>query len=163
MATNALAPGASKKFSASSDAKLRSPYRLRRRGAKRDKNFWPQRFDLSVEPRAAGRNFACVRFFVEPTFAHGLPLEVLHGVGDVNLVSVNSGRDQRSIEQAAGRPDKRTSGQIFAITRLFADHQNARASRSFAEHRLCVPRFHSGQPRHARAASRSDLSERGCQ
>ena len=55
------------------------------------------------------------------TFTPRFELEVLHSVGDVNILSADAGFLKRLIEYAACRPDEWRSGQILLITRLFAD------------------------------------------
>jgi hypothetical protein len=61
---------------------------------------------------------------VNPPFAARLPFEVLDDVGDVDRGAIDAGLGERSIEQLAGRSDKRTPREILLIARLFADqHQ----------------------------------------
>ena len=92
--------------------------------------------ELVVEPPAAGVDLAGVGFLVQASLAARLVLEVLHRVGDVDRLALDSRRLQRSVEHLAGRSDEGASGQVFLIARLLADQHQRRIGGAFAEHGL---------------------------
>ncbi len=92
--------------------------------------------DLRFEPWAAGRNFKRVWLLVQPDFAPRFPLEMLHRIGDVDLGAIDAGGLQALIKQLTGRPNKRLSLLIFAITRLFAHQKNSGMGSAFAKNDL---------------------------
>jgi hypothetical protein len=55
--------------------------------------------------------------------------KVLHGIGQVELSSLESGLPESTIEQRPGRSYKGQPGPIFLIARLFADEHDARRCR----------------------------------
>ena len=70
---------------------------------------------------------------MDTPFAAPLPFEVLDGVRDVNVVALDPRLLECAIEKFAGRPDKWFSGQVFLISRLFAQEHKPHVFRSFAE------------------------------
>src|SRR4051794_2917812 len=66
-------------------------------------------------------------------FAARLPFEMLHGVSHVDVAAIDARFFERAIEQLAGGPDERLSGEIFLVAGLLAEEQQLRAFRSFAE------------------------------
>ena len=89
-----------------------------------------------LQPGPAGRNFRGGRLFVFPTLSLGLPFEVFHGIGDIDLTPRNADFSQRLVQDLPCGTDKRFPGQVFLIARLFADEQERRMEASFAEDRL---------------------------
>ena len=73
---------------------------------------------------------------MDPPLAPQLPLEMLHGVGDVDLVARDARGGERLVEDLAGRPDERPASQILLVPRLLAEEERGRRRRPFAEHRL---------------------------
>jgi hypothetical protein len=61
---------------------------------------------------------------------------MLDRVRDVDSLSLNSGQPERSIKDSPGRSDKRLSGDVFFVTRLFSDEQILFRLFSACEHRL---------------------------
>src|SRR6266545_3396366 len=61
---------------------------------------------------------------------------MLHGIGDVGLVTRDAGIGERLVEKRAGRTDKWLALKIFLVAGLLADEHRPRALRSFAEYRL---------------------------
>ncbi len=111
-------------------------HRLRGAGAKHDDDLWRDQREFAFEPRRAGANFADIRLLVQAALAARLEFEVLHRIGDVGAAAVEAGFRQRAIEKLARRPDERAAGEIFLVARLFADEQNRRGARPFAENGL---------------------------
>ena len=64
------------------------------------------------------------------------PLEVLHGVRDVDVVAIDAGGVERAVEQLPRGSDEWVAGLVLLVARLFANDDHARARRSFAEDRL---------------------------
>jgi hypothetical protein len=62
-------------------------------------------------------------FLVDSAFSFWGPFEMLDRVRDVDSLSLNSGQPERSIKDSPGRSDKRLSGDVFFVTRLFSDEQ----------------------------------------
>jgi hypothetical protein len=61
---------------------------------------------------------------------------MLDRVCDVNILSLNSGQPERSIKDSPCRSDKRLSGDVFFVTRLFSDEQILCRLFSAPEYRL---------------------------
>src|SRR5688572_32833971 len=66
--------------------------------AERDGQGWLDDLELLVQPPFAGFDLAGIGLLVQPLLAARLELEVLHGVGDVDTGSVDSGLGQGAIE-----------------------------------------------------------------
>ena len=116
-------------------SKRRSEDRLRSRRAQTNKQSRPNDLKLGFEPRPAGRNLARVRFLVDAALPARLPFEVLHRVGDVNLIAIDSRFFQRPVENFSSRADERSTSEILLIPRLFAQEHKPRAFGSFARRR----------------------------
>jgi len=124
--------------------------------------------DLVFEPREAGTHLADVRCLVQtsrrPRVAR--PLEVLHGICDVNVIAVDARRVERAIEQLPGRSDERVPSLVFGVAGLFADHHDSCARRTFAEDGLrpeleqvtSAAAFRSGAQLRQRRARRNEVS-----
>src|SRR5580692_9492429 len=97
-----------------------SKNRLRRGSAETHQNLRADRSELSLKPRPACLGFGCTRLLVDTPLPALFELKVFDGVGDVDRRSIDPGFLQRAVEQAAGRPDERTTLAIFLVTRLFA-------------------------------------------
>ena len=63
---------------------------------------------------------------MNPALAARLPFEVLHGVGDVNVLAIDAGVGQRLVEKFPRRPDEWTALDVLLISRLFAYKNDAR-------------------------------------
>ena len=63
----------------------------------------------AVEPGLAGAHLAGVRLLVDAPLPPRLPLEVLHGVGDVDRAPVDA-RPRRARDRGGVRPGRRTAG-----------------------------------------------------
>src|SRR5207249_8836340 len=118
------------------DSELRSEQSLSCSRPETDDNFWLNQSDFSLEPRTAGSNLTCVRFFVNATLSARLPFEVLDYVSDVSLRTIDAGFGQRIVKQTPGGADKRFARQIFFVAGLFADKDDFGATGSFAKYRL---------------------------
>jgi hypothetical protein len=90
-------------------------------------------FELGLEPRSAGKNLPRVRLAVQPPLAAGGPLEVLDGIGHIDLLARNARFFQHLIEQAAGRTDERLSRAVFDVAGLLAHHHQPGMCRTSAE------------------------------
>src|SRR4051812_5791245 len=75
-----------------------SQQRLRGRCAKADDHLRSNGVNFGIEPRTAGRDLDRVRLLVNAALAARLPLEVLHGIGDVHLLSIDAGLYERFVE-----------------------------------------------------------------
>ena len=73
---------------------------------------------------------------MDAAFAAGLPLEMFHGVGDVNFLAVDAGFHKRVIEQLACGADERFSGKIFLVAWLFAHEHELAVRCAFPENGL---------------------------
>src|SRR6266496_6851957 len=96
---------------------LRPEDRLRRRRAETDQHRWLDRAQLRFEPWPAGFDLRSARLLVNPSFAAGLPLEVLHCIRDVDLIAWDTRIVERLIEQCPGRADERFALPILLIAR----------------------------------------------
>jgi hypothetical protein len=89
---------------------------------------------------------------VQPALAARLVLEVLYGVGDVDVVTFDAGGLQRLIQHAPGGADERPAGPILLVARLLADQHHGGARGSLAEDGL-----RGMPPKRAAAAARGVL------
>lgn len=82
------------------DAERAPKQRLGGRGAETDDDVRAYERDFLFEPRVARANFAGARRLVDPPFGVRVarPFEVLHGIGDINVVAVDAGSIERVIE-----------------------------------------------------------------
>src|SRR5260370_29962127 len=92
--------------------------------------------ELGVQPWAARDNFCFRRFLVNAPLAALFEFEVLDGIGDVNIRTVDACLFERAGQQTAGGSDKRLPRKIFLIARLLAYHHDAGTRRAFTENRL---------------------------
>ena len=107
-----------------------------RGGAEDPEHLRPDDFQLGLEPRPARGDLRRARRLVDAALAALGELEVLHGVRDVHVLTVQSDLDQRPVEHLAGRTDEGRALAIFLITGLLADQHDARSGRTTAEDRL---------------------------
>src|SRR5262249_13177354 len=107
-----------------------------RGGAKSDGDRWLKEIDLVIEPPAASVDLARVGLLVEAPLAARLVLEVLHGIGDVDVAPLDARRFQSLIEYLAGGSGEGQSGQICLVARLLADQHQRSVGRPLAEHGL---------------------------
>ena len=71
---------------------------------------------------------------MDPTFAARFPFEMFHDVRHVRVVTIDAGLGQGLVEKPARGPDKRTTGDVLFISRLFADKKDlGGANLSFAK------------------------------
>ena len=110
--------------------------RARRGCPERDGDGRADQVALMLDPPAAGADLAGVGLVVDLALAALDKLEVLDGVGDVDLSAVNPGLFERCIEDRAGGTDERPPGDILLVARLLADEHDRGVERAFAEHRL---------------------------
>src|SRR5262245_37580433 len=91
-----------------------------------------------MKPRQARADLRPVRLVVDTALPApiGLPLEVLDGIRDVDVVPVDAGLVKRGIEQPAGRPDEGTAFPVLVVTGLLADQHDPSARRPLTEHGL---------------------------
>src|SRR5688500_1033942 len=110
--------------------------RLRGGGAETDDEGGLDGSELRLEPRAARLDLRRARLLVDAPLPSRLPLEMLHRVGDIDLVARDAGVRERLVEHRAGGADKRLALPILLIARLLADEHHARGARAGAEHDL---------------------------
>ena len=120
------------------DAKRAAQKRLRGYCSKTNDDLRFDERDLVLKPREAGANLARVRRFMQTTRRTCLsrPLEVLHRVGDVDVVAIDSSFVERAVEKFSGRPDEGPSRFVLGVAGLFTDDDHTGSRRTFAEDRL---------------------------
>lgn len=118
------------------DAKLWAEQRLGRSRTERHDHVRFDNRELGFEPGAAGSDLGGVGFLVNAAFAARFPFEVFDNIGDVSLFAFDACFPQRAIKQAAGRTDKRFSGEVFFVAGLFADKHYASAAAPFTKNGL---------------------------
>src|SRR3954468_9659984 len=111
-------------------------HRLRRRRAEADDDMRLHGGDLAFEPLVTGIDLALRRRLVKASLAAQLPLEVLHGVGDVEMLAIDAGLAERLVQQPSGGPDEWQALLVLLVTGLLAHHHDARVRVADAEHRL---------------------------
>ena len=122
---------------ATRNSKRRAEHRLRRRRAQTNQQAWVRSAELCLEPWTAGPYFGQSWLLVDAALSSRLPLEVLHGIGHVDITARNPGISECLIQERTGWPDEWFSLPIFLITGLFADEHDVSAPRSRPEHHLC--------------------------
>src|SRR5207247_1262722 len=100
-------------------------------------------------------DFARIWLLVNAPLAARLPFEVLDGIGDIGLGTVDAGIVEGAVEQLARRPDEWPSGDVFGVARLLADEEQRRSDVAFAEDGL-----RAALPQLAGAAARRCLAQR---
>ena len=120
------------------DAEARTQQRFRRRGAEAQNHLGLDELELILEPRKTGSHFAGTRGLVQPALGAGVarPLEVLDGIGDVDIVAVDSRDVECVIEQTARGTNEGSSLLVLLIARLLTNSDDARRTRTLAEHGL---------------------------
>jgi hypothetical protein len=73
---------------------------------------------------------------VDPSLAARLPFEVLHHVGDINLLPLDAGFLQGPVHYLSRGTDEWLAAQIFRIARLFAYQQHSCVPWPFSEDSL---------------------------
>jgi len=117
-------------------AKCRSEDGSGRRRPQAHDQSRPNGFDLRLEPRPARGDLGGIGLLVDTPFPARLPLEVLDRVGDVNVLSIDSGFGQTLVEEPTSRADERMPLEILAIARLLADQQEPGARPALPENGL---------------------------
>lgn len=109
--------------------------RLRGGCAETDDDARPNELDFRLEPGKARANLGGVRRLMNATFAARVlcPLEVLHGIRDVDVLARDACGVEGAIEQLARRSDERPSCFILGVAWLFANDDHPCAARAFAE------------------------------
>ena len=97
---------------------------------------WPLRLDFRFEPWFARQYFPDRRLLVETAFTAPNPFEMLDRVRYINPFSRYTGFDERFVEHASRRSNKRMALAVFLITRLLADQEQVDFWRALAENRL---------------------------
>lgn len=106
---------------------------LGRSGAETDYDLWLHGCEFAIEPRAACRYFRRVRLFVDTALSSRLPFEVLHRVGDIDLISVDARLFQSGVQQGSGGPNKWTPLKILFVSGLLADEEHTRVCLAFTK------------------------------
>jgi len=81
-------------------------------------------------------DLGCVRSLVDSTFATDFVLEVLHGIGRVDVVVIDAGVLEALPQHCARGPDERDAALVLDIAGLFADEDQRSRQGPLAEHRL---------------------------
>ncbi len=73
---------------------------------------------------------------MNPALATRLPFEMLHRVGDINIVTIDPGFAESAVEKLSRRADEQLPSEILLIARLLAQKHDRRALRTFTKHGL---------------------------
>jgi hypothetical protein len=93
----------------------RRPHRHR---AEQHEQPGPYELEFRVQPESARLDLGTVRALVDPALAALGPPEVLDGVGQVDVRTVDAGFVQGPVEDVPGRTDERASLLVLLITGL---------------------------------------------
>jgi len=74
---------------------------------------------------------------MQPPLAAQLPLEVLHCVGNVEMLPIHPRGLERAIEEASRGTDERQPLPVFLVAGLLADQHHPRVRVAGAEYGLC--------------------------
>ena len=110
--------------------------RPRRRGTEADDQLRIDEPYFTIQPGLAGAHLGVVRRGMQARLAATVELEVLHGVGEVETVALESRIREGTVEQLPGRPDERPAREVLVIARLLADEHDARIAGPFPEYGL---------------------------
>jgi hypothetical protein len=109
---------------------------LRSRRAERHQDARLHDRQLGLEPRPAGCDLGRIRPLVDAALATRRPLEVLHDVRDVRESALDACVLERTVEQAACRPNERPALDVLLIPGLLADKHDLGGRFALAEHGL---------------------------
>ncbi len=93
--------------------------------------------NLGRKPWIAGLYLAGRRRQVQLSCSCSLPLEVLHCVGQIDLLSIHTRHIECSIQKFASRPDKWDPYHVLLLSGLFTYQHDFRIRWAFPEYRLC--------------------------
>lgn len=110
--------------------------RLSGRGAQTDEHLRPHNRQLRVEPWPARGDVRHRRFAMDTSLPARFPTEVLDCVGDVDLVAIEPGVGEASVEQLPGWTDERMALEVLTVTRLLTDDHHPSRGGALAEHGL---------------------------
>jgi len=106
-----------------------------RGGPECDHELGVHEFQLPVQPPAVVPDLACRRLLVDAALSALLELEVLDGIGDVDVASVEAGVRHRPLQELAGGAHERPALPVFLVAGLLADEGDRSADRAFAQDR----------------------------
>lgn len=118
------------------DAKRAAEKRLSCRRPETDDQLRFDRFQFGIEPRATGGDLASAGLLVNAALAPRLPLEVLDGICNVDLIPVEAGLLQTLIQKPTCGAYERPPFAVFAIAGLLAQEDHSSLSRALAEYSL---------------------------
>src|SRR5690606_16971004 len=107
-----------------------------------------------LEPWAARRDLPGVRLLVKPPLAGGLPLEVLHRIGDVNLRALDARLGERLVQQSSGGADERSPREVLVVAGNLPHEKDPRAYWPLPEDGL-----RAGAPERAGPAAARELAQ----
>jgi hypothetical protein len=113
------------------ESKLCTEQALRRSCTQADNEVGTDSRNLRFQPWAAGRYFKRVWFLMQPNPAARFPFEVLHGVGDVHLSSIDPRGLEAFVKQLTSWSDERLPLLVFAIAGLLSYQQNSGMGSAF--------------------------------
>jgi hypothetical protein len=109
---------------------------LRRGCTQADNELGSNGSNLRFQPGAAGRDLKRIWLLMEPNFSAWFPLEMLNGIGDVDIGSIDTCGLEAFIEQLPGRTDEGLSLLVFAISGLFPHQENSGMGAALAKYDL---------------------------
>ncbi|EJZ06364.1 hypothetical protein MFORT_28189 [Mycolicibacterium fortuitum subsp. fortuitum DSM 46621 = ATCC 6841 = JCM 6387] len=94
--------------------------------SEQDDDLRGNRFKFGDDPRTACLDLGSTGGLVDTALAAlvGGELEVLHGVGQIELVAVDLGCGQGLVQDTAGRTDEGGSRAVLPVTRLLTDQHH---------------------------------------
>src|SRR5207237_8434074 len=98
--------------------------------------WWTVIQDFGLPPGPAIFHVPRARFLVKAPLAAFLPIKMLDGVGNVNLLAPQSGGLYGLVQQPARRTDERLARLVLAISRHFAPEHGSRSAPPSATHGL---------------------------
>ena len=116
------------------DAPTAAGQRLGRRRAQGDDKSGSYEFPLPIQPPSAMRDFARVGTLVDSAFAARAVLEVLDGIRDEDVLTINAGGLANVVEELSCRTDEGPPGKVFAVSWLLSDEHQICIRRSFTHH-----------------------------
>ena len=106
---------------AGGDADVAPEHGPRRCRAEGDDHPWAHRRHLGLQPRVARFDLRRARLLVDPPLAADLVLEVLHGVGGIEVAAFDPGFLDAAPQHCSRRSHERQAAPVLDVARLLAD------------------------------------------
>jgi hypothetical protein len=91
---------------------------------------------LCLKPWTASAHFLQTWLFVQPSLAAKFPLEVLDCICNIDRIAIDPSLFHANSQEFSRWSNKRLSGSVFLVSRLFAHEQDRGGRRTLAKYGL---------------------------